>query len=264
MYLEAVEKFAQTAVDKSNFLKSSFSKYFLLSALAGIYIGFGMILIFSIGAPFAADGSPAVKILMGASFGIALSLVIFAGSELFTGNNMTMVIGNLSGKVSVGDTAQIWVASWVGNLFGSLLINRAIGLGLAGGLLFLLVLVEQRAADEDEEKKDCGNDDRGFLLHDEPLRRAAQSRTAMIENETKDSSGMVTKPNQTTGSLEHGTPCWQGLIDRGVGGRPRPGPAFPLCGLVRPAHRGARTPPTGTRAPGAHRKDVGRAGSRDS
>lgn len=122
MYLEAVEKFAQTAVDKSSFLKSSFSKYFLLSALAGIYIGFGMILIFSIGAPFAADASPAVKILMGASFGIALSLVIFAGSELFTGNNMTMVIGNLSGKVSIGDTATIWAVSWLGNLFGSLLI----------------------------------------------------------------------------------------------------------------------------------------------
>ncbi len=122
MYMEAVEKFAQTAADKRDFLKGSFSKYFILSAMAGMYIGFGMILIFSVGAPLGADSSPFVKALMGASFGIALSLVIFAGSELFTGNNMTMVIGNLSGKVTFGDTALIWAVSWAGNLAGSLLI----------------------------------------------------------------------------------------------------------------------------------------------
>ena len=37
---------------------------------------------------------------MGASFGIALALVIFAGSELFTGNNMVMAIGSLACEVS--------------------------------------------------------------------------------------------------------------------------------------------------------------------
>jgi probable F420-dependent oxidoreductase len=35
------------------------------------------------------------ELAMGASFGIALSLVILAGSELFTGNNMVMTIGSL-------------------------------------------------------------------------------------------------------------------------------------------------------------------------
>ena len=70
------------------------------SALAGAYVGFGMILILSIGAPLAAAGSPAVKVVMGVSFGVALALVIFAGSELFTGNNMVMTIGSLAGEVS--------------------------------------------------------------------------------------------------------------------------------------------------------------------
>jgi nitrite transporter NirC len=122
MYAETVEKFAEISMAKSNFLKSGFLKYFLASALAGAYVGFGMILIFSIGAPFAAASSPAVKVLMGASFGIALSMVIFAGSELVTGNHMTMVIGNLSRKVTVLDTANIWIVCWLGNLFGSLLL----------------------------------------------------------------------------------------------------------------------------------------------
>ena len=35
---------------------------------------------------------PFLKLVMGASFGIALSLVIFAGSELFTGSNMILTM----------------------------------------------------------------------------------------------------------------------------------------------------------------------------
>lgn len=125
MYAETIERFAQGAKDKSDYLKRSVFKYFLLSMMAGIYVGFGIILIFSIGAPVSALPSPFLKALMGASFGVALTLVIFAGSELFTGNNMTMVIGNLSKKVTVLDTALIWIVSYAGNLAGALLIAFA-------------------------------------------------------------------------------------------------------------------------------------------
>jgi nitrite transporter NirC len=100
-------------------------QYFVLSMLAGAYIGFGIILIFSIGAPLAAAGSAALKVVMGASFGIALALVIFAGSELFTGNNMVMTVGSLAGEVSWSQTAAVWGASWLGNLAGSLLLAFA-------------------------------------------------------------------------------------------------------------------------------------------
>jgi nitrite transporter NirC len=61
-----------------------------------------------------------VKLVMGVSFGIALTLVIFAGSELFTGNNMTGVIGGLSRSLTWGQVAQLNVWSWFGNLVGSL------------------------------------------------------------------------------------------------------------------------------------------------
>ena len=36
---------------------------------------------------------PATKLVQGTVFGIALTLVVFAGAELFTSNNMTMLIG---------------------------------------------------------------------------------------------------------------------------------------------------------------------------
>ncbi|WZL74974.1 formate/nitrite transporter family protein [Clostridiaceae bacterium 35-E11] len=120
MYLDTVHKMAESAVIKKRFIQKSLLKYLILSAMAGIYVGFGIMLIFSIGAPFAAVHSSATKILMGVSFGVALTLVIFAGSELFTGNNMVMMLGRLTQKVTTKDAINIWTFSYIGNLVGSL------------------------------------------------------------------------------------------------------------------------------------------------
>ena len=125
MAKETIPVVVAAAQTKARLLARSPLQYLVLSMLAGAYIGFAIILIFSIGAPLAAAGSAAVKLVMGASFGIALALVIFAGSELFTGNNMVMTIGSLAGEVSWGRTAAVWAASWVGNLAGSLLLAYA-------------------------------------------------------------------------------------------------------------------------------------------
>jgi nitrite transporter len=109
------------ASEKKNALVgASLIRYLVLAALAGCYVGLGIALIFAIGAPLAAAGSPFVKLIMGASFGVALTLVIFMGSELFTGNNMVLTIGVLTGKSSLGQLGSIWFWSYVGNLAGSL------------------------------------------------------------------------------------------------------------------------------------------------
>jgi nitrite transporter NirC len=122
---ETVKTLMSSARSKSELLSRSPLQYLVLSMLAGAYVGFGIILIFSIGAPLAAAGSASVKVVMGASFGIALSLVIFAGSELFTGNNMVMTVGSLGGTVSWRQTLAVWGASYFGNLVGSLLLALA-------------------------------------------------------------------------------------------------------------------------------------------
>jgi len=87
-----------------------------------MYVGVGVVLVFSIGAPLAAAGSPATKLAMGASFGVALTLVVFAGAELFTGNNMIFGLGTLAGKTRLSALASNWVLTWVGNLMGSALL----------------------------------------------------------------------------------------------------------------------------------------------
>lgn len=120
MYQESVDAAAQVGVKKAAFLKNNPFGYFIASMLAGIYVGLGIILIFAVGAPFAESGSPAVKLVMGASFAIALTLVVFAGSELFTGNSMYLTFSCLARQTRARDLLGIWMVSWVGNLIGAL------------------------------------------------------------------------------------------------------------------------------------------------
>lgn len=120
MFKEDVTAVAGAAGKKAALLKNNPLGYFVASMLAGAFVGFGILLIFSIGGLL--QGAPATKIVMGASFGIALSLVVIAGSELFTGNNMVMTLGALEKKVTWGETVKLWVVCWLGNLAGSVLL----------------------------------------------------------------------------------------------------------------------------------------------
>jgi nitrite transporter NirC len=120
MYTVDIERMVEMAKKKVGYLRTNPMGYLILSAMAGIYLGFGICLIFSVGAPFWADGSAGLKLVMGASFGIALTLVIFAGSELFTGNNMVCAIGTLARAITMKQVGLIFFYSFVGNLLGSL------------------------------------------------------------------------------------------------------------------------------------------------
>lgn len=121
MFSEEINKVAKSAIAKKELLEKSKGKYLVSSMFAGFYVGLGIMLIFTIGGILSSSGSPFTKIIMGASFGIALSLVIFAGSELFTGNNFVMTIGALNGSVSFLDAIKVWIFSFLGNLLGSVL-----------------------------------------------------------------------------------------------------------------------------------------------
>lgn len=132
MYQETLEKIGLIATGKVAILNRSKIRYFILSMLAGFYVGLGIILILTIGGAMGDD--PGKKLVMGVSFGIALSLVIMAGSELFTGNNMIMTAASLDKKTTWMDTARIWLWSWFGNWTGSILVAGLFFLsGLAAG-----------------------------------------------------------------------------------------------------------------------------------
>lgn len=111
------------AVVKVGFVNKSLGRYLVASSWAGTYVGLGIILIMAVGSFGATAGSPYTKMLMGLSFGIALSLVIMAGSELFTGNNLIMMVGALDKKVTWLDAFKVWGASYTGNFIGSFILG---------------------------------------------------------------------------------------------------------------------------------------------
>src|SRR5437762_9160738 len=134
MFVETVDQFAKTAVATAGFLRRSPLGFTISSMMAGAYVGLGIILIFCVGN--AVD--PSIRpIVMGASFGIALTLVIFAGSDLFTGHTMFMTHGWLQGRTSLKELGACWGASWAGNLLGCVILAALFvagggGPGLAG------------------------------------------------------------------------------------------------------------------------------------
>lgn len=131
MHNETLEKLTVAAKNKVNLLNSSRLKYIVSSAFAGLYVGIGILLIFTIGGLLTSANSPMTKIMMGVSFAIALSLVVMTGSELFTGNNMVMTAGTLNKGTSTKDLLRVWAYSFLGNLLGSLLVaGLFVGTGL--------------------------------------------------------------------------------------------------------------------------------------
>ena len=120
MFENDIGKLAYAAEKKVKAMNRFPPGYLALSGLAGAYLGFGIVLIFSVGAPLAGTQfAPFMKLIMGASFGVALSLVIFSGSELFTGNNMIFAIGKLKSRVGINSIFKLFALCFIGNLLGS-------------------------------------------------------------------------------------------------------------------------------------------------
>lgn len=132
MFGEEFSAMVNASKAKAALLGNNPTGYFLASMLAGAYVGFGILLIFTAGGTL--GGAPWAKIVMGVSFGIALSLVVMAGAELFTGNNMVMAGGMLQKAVTLEQSLRLWAVCFVGNWLGSIVLGVLFwGSGLASG-----------------------------------------------------------------------------------------------------------------------------------
>jgi nitrite transporter NirC len=119
MYAEAINTVANQAVGKLEEQRASLTSHLVRSMLAGMYVGAAIVLILTIGSFLPATVQ---KLVMGVCFGGALTIVIFAGSELFTGSNLVLTLGVFTGKARWRDLLANWGWTWVGNLIGSVLL----------------------------------------------------------------------------------------------------------------------------------------------
>jgi len=97
---------------------------FLLAVLAGMFIAFA-----GVGSTI---GSAAVNRLAGACvFPAGLAMVVVAGSELFTGDNL-MIISLLERRITAGKMFLTLLVVYLGNLLGAILVAA---LAVGGGTL---------------------------------------------------------------------------------------------------------------------------------
>jgi len=121
-------------VEKAGIVKGNldFLSTFMLAVLAGAFIAFGAVLCTYV----THDSTLSVgltKLIGGFAFCLGLILVIVAGAELFTGNNL-IVMAYVSRKVTLRQLLRNWAIVFAGNLVGSL------------GIVFLIWLSGQWTA----------------------------------------------------------------------------------------------------------------------
>jgi nitrite transporter NirC len=122
MYTETVQVISDQAVAKLAGQRRSLVSHFVRSMLAGMYVGAAIVLIFTVGGSLSKAAPATVKLLMGVCFGGALTIVIFAGSELFTGANLVLTLGVFTRKARWRDLVSNWFWTYLGNLAGSMLL----------------------------------------------------------------------------------------------------------------------------------------------
>ncbi|MBN2334594.1 formate/nitrite transporter family protein [Candidatus Bathyarchaeota archaeon] len=97
-------------------------KMFLLSVLAGVYVGFGA----QVATTASMDAAQYIgvglsKVVTGTVFSVGLILVLVAGAELFTGNNL-IFMSYWSRKITANELLKNWAVVYAGNFVGSVLL----------------------------------------------------------------------------------------------------------------------------------------------
>lgn len=94
-------------------------RMFLLACLAGAFVALAGV---ASTAAAATVGDPSLaKLISGCVFPAGLAMVIVAGSELFTGNNL-MIMGVLARTITVRQMLRNWLVVYLGNFAGAVLV----------------------------------------------------------------------------------------------------------------------------------------------
>jgi formate transporter len=114
---EMAQKAVQIGIKKA---AMPWQKIFILAILAGAFIALGAIFATTVTAGLNSPVPYGInRLVAGLAFCLGLILVVIAGAELFTGNNL-IVIAWAHGSVSTGQLLRNWSLVYAGNLVGSL------------------------------------------------------------------------------------------------------------------------------------------------
>ncbi len=129
MFQEEFRAICNGGAAKVNLMKRNPTGYLVSSLVAGMFISFGSFVAFVLGSLVSAgEVASLTKAAQAFAFASALSLVVMAGAELFTGNNLVVGAAAIRKVVSWGDAVKLWIFCWIGNLLGSLLTTAVFAL----------------------------------------------------------------------------------------------------------------------------------------
>jgi len=128
-----LETVCQSAEKKLSFFKSK-RRYFVYACMAGCFCSLGMALAYAMAGGFYA--SPALqgayKLILGSTFTLSFTMIIFAGAELFTGNVFVFTVSTLSRRTALTDGVKLLVFCYLSNLLGAAVMGSMVA---ATGLL---------------------------------------------------------------------------------------------------------------------------------
>jgi len=133
------------AIKKVN---QAFLKMLTLGILAGAFIAFGA-MYYTLVISDSSLGFGPTRLLGGFAFSLGLVLVVIAGAELFTGNNL-IVIAWAQRKISTRQLLRDWVVVYTGNFIGA--VSTAVIFHLSGALNIGDDLVVKTAMDIAQNK----------------------------------------------------------------------------------------------------------------
>ncbi|WP_127573039.1 formate/nitrite transporter family protein [Paenibacillus xylaniclasticus] len=119
MEVAALEKVEQLALKKHKVFKQSRLRYIARSALASMFIGFGVIVAFKTGSFFYAEHSPLTYPMAAITFGAAIILISYGGGDLFTGDTFYYTYAALRRKMQWNAVSKLWLYTYIGNVIGA-------------------------------------------------------------------------------------------------------------------------------------------------
>jgi formate transporter len=94
-------------------------RVFCLAILAGAFISLGAVFFTIVTYDSSGVAAGLMRLIGGLAFCLGLILVVVAGAELFTGNNL-IVMAYVDGKVTIKQLLHNWLIVYIGNFIGAL------------------------------------------------------------------------------------------------------------------------------------------------
>ncbi|PGS50913.1 formate/nitrite transporter family protein [Bacillus sp. AFS041924] len=115
------------ALKKLKVYRESIFRFLLRAIMASIFIGFGVIVAFK-SSNFFNEHSLFAFPMAAITFGVAILLIAYGGTDLFVGNIFYFAFTAIRGKMKWPEVFHLWLITYLGNIIGTFCFSLLIHL----------------------------------------------------------------------------------------------------------------------------------------